>query len=174
MPITEFSSFSDGLEPHQRGRGNFIANVEIDNERLWVPYVENVWIQPCSFDLSAGAYSVVLKAMPGASLGVHYHVGQVYGYTIAGNWGYLEHDWIAKAGTFVFEPAGESHSLVVLEDSPEPALIFFMIHGALIYLDRPEGGSFAAYEDAFSALEFSRAYYREAGLDVSQLDKLVR
>ena len=61
MPITEFSSFSDGLEPHQRGRGNFIANVEVDNERLWIPYVENVWVQPCSFDLSAGTYSVVLK-----------------------------------------------------------------------------------------------------------------
>lgn len=174
MPITEFSSFGDGLRPDQRGRGNFIANVELDNERLWIPYVENVWLQPCSFDLSAGAYSLVLKALPGASLGIHYHVGQVYGYTIGGHWRYLEHDWIAKPGTFVFEPAGEAHSLVVLEDSPEPALIFFVIHGGLIYLDKAEGGSFAAYDDAFTALEFSRAYYREAGLDLSKLDKLIR
>jgi 2,4'-dihydroxyacetophenone dioxygenase len=174
MPITNFSSFNDGLEPHQRARGNFIANVELDDDKLWIPYVEGVWLQPCSFDLSAGAYSVVLKGMPGASLGIHYHVGQVYGYTIAGRWRYLEHDWIAKPGTFVFEPAGEAHSLVISEDSPEPALIFFVINGGLIYLDKPEGGTFAAYDDAFSALEFSRAYYREAGLDVSKLDALIR
>lgn len=174
MPIVEFSSFGDGLKPEQRGRGNFIANVELDNERAWVPYADNVWFQPCSFDLSAGCYSLVLKAMPGASLGIHYHVGQVYGYTISGNWGYLEHDWVAKPGTFVFEPAGEAHSLVIREDSPEPALIFFLIHGALIYLDKPEGGTFAAYDDAFTALEFCRNYYREAGLDVTQLDSLVR
>ncbi|HMQ04949.1 MAG TPA: 2,4'-dihydroxyacetophenone dioxygenase family protein [Pyrinomonadaceae bacterium] len=116
----------------------------------------------------------MLKGMPGASLGIHYHVGQVYGYTIAGNWRYLEHDWVAKPGTFVFEPAGEAHSLVITDDSPEPALIFFVIHGGLIYLDKPEGGGFAAYDDAFTALEFSRAYYRDAGLDPSNLDALVR
>ncbi|HMQ04948.1 MAG TPA: hypothetical protein PKD26_13590 [Pyrinomonadaceae bacterium] len=43
MPITEFSSFSDGLRPEQRSRGNFIANVDHENEKAWVPYVENVW-----------------------------------------------------------------------------------------------------------------------------------
>ena len=35
-------------------------------------------------------------------------------------------------------------------------------------------GAFAAYEDGFSALELSRKYYREAGLDVRQLDQLIR
>ena len=174
MPITQFSSFNDGLEPGHRGHGNFIANVELDNDRKWIPYAEGVWLQPCSFDLSAGALSLVLKGLPGASLGIHYHVGQVYGFTLNGNWRYLEHDWIAGPGTFVFEPAGEAHSLVVTEDSPEPAVIFFMISGALLYLDKPEKGTFAAYEDAFSALEFFRAGYREAGLDPAELDRLIR
>jgi hypothetical protein len=35
-------------------------------------------------------------------------------------------------------------------------------------------GGFAAYEDGFSALELSRKYYREAGLDVTLLDALIR
>ena len=174
MPITTFSSFSDGLEPGHRGHGNFITQVELDNDRKWIPYAEGIWYQPCSFDLSAGAFSVVLKAVPGASLGTHYHVGQVYGYTLNGNWRYLEHDWIAKPGTFVFEPAGEAHTLVITENSPEPAIIFFMVAGALMYLDRPENGSFAAYEDAFSILELSRNYYRETGLDVGELDRIIR
>jgi len=174
MPITTFSSFDDGLEPTQRSRGNFITNVELDNDRLWVPYAEGVWFQPCSFDLTAGSFSLVLKALPGASLGTHYHVGQVYGFTMNGNWRYLEHDWVAKPGTYVYEPAGEAHTLVITDDSPEPAVIFFMISGGLIYLDKPEDGNFAAYEDAFTALELSRAAYREAGLDPAELNRLIR
>jgi hypothetical protein len=44
----------------------------------------------------------------------------------------------------------------------------------LIYLDKPVDGGFAAFEDSFSALEFCRAYYREAGLDVDRLERIVR
>jgi hypothetical protein len=115
-----------------------------------------------------------LKGLPGAQLGIHYHVGTVRGYTLQGHWRYLEHDWVAKPGTFIYEPAGEAHTLVVTHDSPEPALILFVVEGGLIYLDKPVDGELAAYEDGFSALEFCRNYYREAGLDVKQLDALVR
>ena len=47
MPITAFNSFTDGLDPNQRSRGHFIANIKVDDERRWVPYAEGVWIQPC-------------------------------------------------------------------------------------------------------------------------------
>jgi hypothetical protein len=49
-----------------------------------------------------------------------------------------------------------------------------VVEGGLIYLDKPENGSFAAYEDGFTLLELSRKYYREAGLDARKLDLLVR
>ena len=81
---------------------------------------------------------------------------------------------MAKPGTFIFEPAGEAHTLVVTEDSPEPAIILFIVAGGLIYLDKPVNGGFAAYEDGFTVLELTRKYYREAGLDERQLDLLVR
>jgi len=45
---------------------------------------------------------------------------------------------------------------------------------ALIYLDKPEHGGFAAYEDGFTLLELCRKYYRDAGLDARQLDLLIR
>ena len=64
--------------------------------------------------------------------------------------------------------------MVVTDDSPEPALILFMVEGGLIYLDSPVDGGFAAYEDGFSALEICRNYYRDVGLDVKQLDALIR
>ena len=174
MPIQAFNSTDDGLDSSTRNRGHFIANTDIDDEKLWIPYADDVWIQPCCFNVTSGGFSVLLKGLPGAQLGVHYHVGIVRGYTLRGNWRYLEHDWIAKPGTFIYEPAGEAHTLVVTDDSPEPALIMFIVEGGLVYLDNPINGGFAAYEDGFSALELCRNYYREAGLDVKLLDALIR
>lgn len=174
MPIQAFHTVNDGLDSSTRNRGHFIANIDVDDEKLWVPYADGVWIQPCCFNVTSGGFSLLLKGLPGAQLGVHYHVGIVRGYTLAGHWRYLEHDWIAKPGTFIYEPAGEAHTLVVTDDSPEPALILFMVEGGLIYLDSPDNGGFAAYEDGFSALEICRNYYRDAGLDVKQLDALIR
>jgi len=54
--------------------------------------------------------------------------------------------------------------------TPEPAIILFIVEGGLIYLNKSVDGGFAAYEDGFTALELTRKYYREAGLDVRQLD----
>jgi quercetin dioxygenase-like cupin family protein len=174
MPIQSFNSANDGLESGAQSRGHFIANTDVDNDQLWVPYADGVWIQPCCFNVTSGGFSLLVKGLPGAQLGVHYHVGTVRGYTLKGHWRYLEHDWVAKPGTFIYEPAGEAHTLVVTDDSPEPALIMFMVEGGLIYLDNPVDGAFAAYEDGFSALELCRSYYRDAGLDVKQLDALIR
>jgi len=87
-------------------------------------------------NVTSGRFSVVLKALPGAKLGIHYHVGTVRGYTMRGHWRYLEHDWIAKPGTFIYEPAGEAHTLVATDDSPEPVLVFFAVEGGLIYFNQ--------------------------------------
>ena len=174
LPITSFSSFTDGLDPSRRSREHFITNIDLEDDRRWVPYADGVWFQPCHFNVTSGGFSVVLKGLPGAKLGTHYHVGTVRGYTMRGHWRYLEHDWVAKPGTFIYEPAGEAHTLVITEDSPEPAVIMFVVEGGLIYLDRPVNGSVAAYEDGFTALELTRKYYREAGLDARELDLLVR
>jgi len=174
MPITAFNSFTDGLEPSRRSREHFITTIEIEEERHWVPYADGVWFQPCHFNVTSGGFSAILKGNPGAILGTHYHVGTVRGYTMRGHWRYLEHDWIAKPGTFIYEPAGEAHTLVITEDSPEPALIVFVVEGALIYLDKPDNGGVAAYEDGFTLLELTRKYYLEAGLDARQLDLIIR
>jgi hypothetical protein len=86
----------------------------------------------------------------------------------------LEHDWIAKPGTYIYEPAGEAHTLVITEDSPEPMITVFVVQGGLIYLDKPVNGGFAAYEDGFTLLELTRKYYCQAGLDQTELDALIR
>jgi 2,4'-dihydroxyacetophenone dioxygenase len=174
MAIATFSTVNDGLQPSQRDRGHYIVDVNLDDSGPWIPYAEGVWVQLCRFNLTTGGFTVVLKGLPGAKLGVHYHTGTVHGFTLRGHWRYLEHDWIAKPGTFIYEPAGEAHTLVITDDSPEPAIIFFVVDGALVYLDKPVNGTLAAFEDGFSALELSRKFYREAGLDVGKLDLRIR
>ena len=174
MPVQTFRNSSDGLKPNQRDRGHYVADLDTENERLWIPYADGVWFQPCQFNVTTGGFTVLLKGLPGAQLGVHYHVGTVRGYTIQGQWRYLEHDWIAKPGTFIYEPAGEAHTLVVTEDSPEPALILFVVEGGLVYLDKPVDGNLAAFEDGFSILEHCRNYYRETGLDLHELNARIR
>jgi hypothetical protein len=53
-------------------------------------------------------------------------------------------------------------------------MAFFVVEGGLIYLDKATNGGFAAYEDGFTLLELTRKHYREAGLDLRELDALVR
>ena len=174
MPITAFNSHSDGLAANLRSRDHFITNIDLDDDRLWVPYAEGIWLQPCLFNVTSGGFAVVLKGLPGSMVGTHYHVGTVHGYTMRGHWRYLEHDWIAKPGTYIHEPAGEAHTLVIMDDSPGPMMAFFVLEGGLIYLDKPTNGGFAAYEDGFTLLELTRNHYCEAGLDLKKLNALIR
>ena len=74
----------------------------------------------------------------------------VVGYVIKGKWRYLEHDWIADEGSFVYEPPGEVHTLVVPDDCQE-MITFFIVHGALMYVD-PQGKA-TGYDDVFTRLE---------------------
>ena len=173
MPITAFSNFTDGLDPNRRSREHFITNINLEDDRLWVPYAEGVWFQPCCFNVTSGGFSVVLKGLPGSMVELisRWHRSWLYD---AWSWRYLEHDWIAKPGTYIYEPAGEAHTLVITEDPPEPMVAVFVVGGGLVYLDKAVNGGFAAYEDGFTLLELTRKYYREAGLDVRQLDLLVR
>ena len=136
MAIATFTNVTDGLDGNRRNRGHYVVNTNLTDDGPWVPYADGVWIQPCSFNVTTGGFSVVLKGLPGAKLGVHYHVGIVRGFTMRGHWRYLEHEWVARPGTFIYEPAGEAHTLVITEDSPEPALILFMVEGGLVYLDK--------------------------------------
>ena len=172
MPITAFSSLDDGLAPAARSRDHFVHDLDLEDERLWVPYAEGAWFQPCHFNVTTGGFTIMAKFLPGTTIPTHYHVSTVQGYTLQGMWRYLEHDWVATAGTFISEPAGEAHTLNVPEDSTEPMLAFFVVAGGLVFVD--DDGEFAAYEDGFTLLELAREHYRNVGLDVSRLDAMIR
>ena len=54
----------------------------------------------------------------------HRHPAPVHGFVLKGSWHYLEHDWVATEGSYVFEPPGETHTLVV-DDGVEEMITYF-------------------------------------------------
>ena len=174
MPITVFQNFTDGLLPGQRRRDEFATGTETKDERRWVPYGEGSWFMPCFFDVSSGGFANVLKIKPGASLPPHYHVSTVHAYTIQGTWWYAEHKekWIATKGTYVYETPGELHTLIVPADATEDMIAFFVLSGGLMYINAD--GTAKGYDDGFTLLDMARKHYAANGLDVGDIDRLVR
>ena len=93
-----------------------VPSVIPDDERVWVPQAENVWFRPLFLNTVTGGWCNMLRVRRSGVLSRHIHPGAVFGYVVKGTWRYLEHDWIATEGSYVFEPPGETHTLVVPED----------------------------------------------------------
>ena len=142
-----------------------------DDERLWVPQADRVWFRPLLLNAVNGGWTNLLKVTRSGVLSRHRHPGPVHGYVLKGSWRYLEHDWVAKAGDYVFEPPGETHTLVV-DPGVREMITFFNVSGAMIYLD--EKGRQAGYEDVFTKIEMCRKHYRKVGLGANFVRRFIR
>lgn len=142
-----------------------------DDERVWVPQAPDVWFRPLLLNTVTGGWCNLLRVRRSGILSRHRHPMLVVGYVIKGRWRYLEHEWVAEEGSFVYEPPGETHTLLVPEDCDE-MITFFNISGAMVYLD--ESGRQIGYEDVFSKIEMCRAHYTAAGLGAGFVDQFVR
>ena len=123
---------------------------------------------------AANRASSILRVRPGKQLNPHFHPTGVFGFTLSGSWRYLEHDWVATPGTFLWEPPGEAHTLVVDASALEPMVTYFVSLGGLIYIDNMQSGQPIAYDDGFTLLEIALNYYKSIGRDADALYKLCR
>ena len=105
------------------------------DERVWVPQGENVWFRPLCLNRSAGYWMNLLRVRKSGVLSRHRHPQAVHGLVLKGRWHYLEHDWVAEEGAYVFEPPGETHTLVVPEDVEE-MITFFQVNGIMVLRGR--------------------------------------
>ena len=80
-------------------------------------------------------------------------------------------DWVAEEGSYIFEPPGETHTLVVPEGCTE-MITLFQVNGSLMYVD-PQGVS-TGYDDVFTRLEKARAHYTAVGLGDQYVDQFIR
>ena len=93
------------------------------------------------------------------------------GFVLKGRWYYLEHDWVAEEGGYVYEPPGETHTLVVPDDVEE-MITYFQVNGVMYYVD-PQGNHLG-YEDVFTKIDLCRRHYAEVGIGADYVDRLIR
>lgn len=148
-----------------------IEEVNFDDEREWMPTGENISVRPLFFNVLQGMWVNLLKASGDGIVSRHRHPAPVTGYTLDGTWGYVEHDWVAKAGTFIFEPAGETHTLYCKGDAGH-MLVLFHNFGPILFVD--EHGEQTGYEDVFTRLEKYKAHCKQVGLPEEFWQRLVR
>ena len=144
-----------------------------DDERVWVPQGEQIWFRPLLLDTVTGVVANLLRVRRGGNLGRHIHNAPVYGYVIKGAWRYLEHDWVARAGMFVYEPPGEVHTLVVdASGEADEMITYFVVHGGLTKIGAD--GQPSGFENAFTKIALCDAHYRRAGLGEDYIKRFVR
>lgn len=140
------------------------------DEREWVPAsAAGVWMRPLLFDTLQGAWVNVVRMRTEGFISRHAHPAPVHGYVLSGSWHYIERDWIASAGSYVYEPAGDIHTLMAL---PGESMTLFWISGALIELD--EQGQTIGYADVFTRIEQASRYYASNGLGADHVRKYIR
>ena len=142
-----------------------------DDERVWVPQAPNVSFRPLMLNTTSGGWWNLLRVTKTGVLSRHRHPSMVCGFVLKGRWRYLEHDWIAEEGGFVYEPPGEVHTLVI--DPPCTEMItFFNVNGAMVYVD--EQGNTIGYEDVHTKIDMCRKHYAAVGLGADYVDRFIR
>jgi 2,4'-dihydroxyacetophenone dioxygenase len=148
-----------------------IADTIPEDERLWVPQAENVWFRPLCLSASRGYWVNLLRVRKSGVLSRHRHPQPVHGYVLKGRWRYLEHDWEATEGAYVYEAPGETHTLVV-DDGVEEMITLFQVNGAMIYVD-PDG-AVEGYEDVFTKIDLCKAHFEAAGFGAEFVNRFIR
>jgi hypothetical protein len=111
-----------------------LADAQVSSDDLpWIPNGQGFSFKPLHFWPATGTWANLVRLEPGGQIRRHVHAGgQVFAYVLEGSWHYLEHEWVATAGSWVWEPPGDVHTLEVLGD--EPMVTLFVISGVIQYL----------------------------------------
>jgi len=103
---------ADALPFVDIGGGSLLKVIQVnEKEGLWI--VENIF-------------------QAGYEVQKHRHTGPVWGYTTSGAWKYKEYDYVNRAGSFLYEPAGSVHTLQCIEDDTR---VWFHMYGVNLNLD---------------------------------------
>lgn len=134
-----------------------------DDDLPWVEIMPGTEMKVTHVNLKDGLWVVRDRIAPGTKVQTHRHTGPVFAFTVSGTWYYLESpDEVNHAGSYLFEPAGSTHTLYVPEDSDGPADVWYAIWGANLNLD--EDGRVETIVDAAATLAVYRAFCKQAGL----------
>lgn len=125
-----------------------------DEEIPWVEIPDGSLIKVVYARVQEGLWIIRNRFKPGFEVPTHKHTGPVFGYTASGAWKYKEYEYVNRAGSFLYEPAGSVHTLMVPGDNTEDTDVWFQIYGANLNL-HPDG----SIESVVDAKLVSDAYF---------------
>jgi len=158
-------------QPKEAAQEIVIPHAIPEDERIWVPQAENVHFRPLCLNVSQGYWMNLLRVRKSGVLSRHRHPNPVHGVVLKGSWRYLEHDWVATEGSYVYEPPGETHTLVV-DDDVEEMITMFQVNGVMYYVD--PWGKHMGFEDVFTKIDMCRKHYESCGLGSDFVDQFIR
>ncbi|MCB1039485.1 MAG: 2,4'-dihydroxyacetophenone dioxygenase family protein [Acidimicrobiales bacterium] len=131
-----------------------------------LPFVEiepGVELQLLQVDIPNGLWVIRNRFAPGTKVQKHKHTGQVFAFTQSGSWKYEEYPEVNRAGSYLFEPAGSVHTLIVPDTNTEVTDVWFAIYGANLNLDAD--GNVDLVIDAQLVLDFYLGLCAAAGVE---------
>jgi 2,4'-dihydroxyacetophenone dioxygenase len=143
----------------------------LEEHPAWMPLGEGEWMRPLVLNPVQGSWASLFKVLGARVLGRHRHLSPVTGWTVSGAWGYLERDWIARAGSFIFEPAGDTHTLFVDKDAGHMIAVYHM-YGPSLSID--ERGEVTDYTDVTKRTEQYLKHCESVGLGESFVRSIIR
>ena len=96
-----------------------VKDLMTDDPRMWAVIAPGITSRPIHLNVTGGYYVHLLRVTRSGLLQRHRHSGQVHAYVIRGKWLYLEHDWVAEEGSYVFEPEGHLRLYIQHAQGPE-------------------------------------------------------
>jgi quercetin dioxygenase-like cupin family protein len=106
-----------------------------ESELPFVDLGDGTELQLLQVDVEAGLWVIRSRFAPGTIVPTHKHTGEVFAFTLAGSWKYVEYPEVNVAGSYLYEPAGSIHTLMVPEENDVVTDVWFAIYGANLNLD---------------------------------------
>jgi len=135
-----------------------------EKESPWIPFGNNAALRHLAFDVRRNAYSNILWIKSAGVIGTHKHRGTVVMMCLEGSARYLEYDWVAGPGEFIYETPGLIHTLV--SDHPQGVKLFGWLEGATEFYD--EQGQLIETLDVWWYIEHYETWCRQHGLPINK------
>lgn len=105
-----------------------------ESELPFVALGDGTHLQVLQIDVEKGLWVIRTRFEPGVTVPTHKHTGEVFAFTLAGSWKYVEYPEVNTAGSYLYEPAGSIHTLTVPEENEGLTDVWFAIYGANLNL----------------------------------------
>jgi len=141
--------------------GRFVGPTE--QESPWIPFGPNAAIRHLAFDPRRNVFSNILWIKGPGVIGTHKHRGTVVMVCLEGSARYLEYDWVAGPGDFIYETPGLVHTLV--SDHPQGVKLFGWLEGPIEFYD--EQGQLIEMLDVWWYIRHYESYCQEHGIPIN-------